>query len=49
MTVCTNDVALVDLGEDGRPAVIAKALRDAEALVAEMVELKHEWICLAAV
>lgn len=49
MTVCTNDVALVDLGEDGGPAVIAQALRDAEALVVEMVELEHEWICLAAV
>jgi len=49
MTVCTNDVALVDLGEDGRSAVIAKTLGDVEALVAEMIELKHEWIRLTAV
>ena len=49
MTVCTNHVALVDLGEDGGPAVIAQALRDTEALVTEVIELEYKWICLAAV
>jgi DNA-binding LacI/PurR family transcriptional regulator len=49
MTVCTNDLALADLGEHRLPAVIADAFGDVEALVAEMVELEHERIALAAV
>jgi hypothetical protein len=49
MTVCTNDVALVYLVEDALPIAIFEALRDAEPLVAQMVELKHHWVALAAV
>jgi hypothetical protein len=42
MTVCTNDVAFGDLGEDGLPGAVAQALRDVEALLSEMVELEDE-------
>src|ERR1700742_4687789 len=49
MTVCTNDVALGDLVEDRLPVTVAEALSDAEALVAQVVELEHERIALAAV
>ena len=49
MTVCTNDVALGDLVEDGLPVAVTEALCDAEALVAQVVELEHQRIALAAV
>jgi hypothetical protein len=49
MTVCTNDLALADLVEDRLPSVIAHAFGDVEALVAEMVELEHQRIGLAAI
>jgi hypothetical protein len=49
MTVCTNDVALGDLVEDRLPVAVAEALSDAEALIAQMVELEHQRIALAAV
>ena len=49
VTVCTNDVALVDLIEDRLPAVVPEALGDREGLVAQVIELEHEWIRLAAV
>ena len=49
MTVCTNDVALGDLVEHGLPVAVAQTLRDAEALVPEVVELQDERISLATV
>jgi hypothetical protein len=49
MTVCTNDVALGDLVEDVAPIAIANAFGELEALVAEVVELKHDRIALTAV
>jgi hypothetical protein len=49
MTVCTNDVALGNLVEDGRPGAVADALGDIEALELAMVELEDEWVGLAAV
>jgi len=47
MTVCTNDVALGDLVEDRLPVAVTEALSDAEALVAQVVELEHQRIALA--
>jgi hypothetical protein len=49
MTVCTNDLALVDLGEDIGPGTVSKALGYAEGLLAEVIELEHQWVRLAAV
>jgi hypothetical protein len=49
MTVCTNDVALGDLGENGLPGAVAQALRDVEALLSEMVELEDERVGLSAI
>ena len=49
VTVCTNDVALGYLVEDALPASLPEALSDAELLVPEMVELKHDGVCLTAV
>lgn len=49
VTVCTNHVALVDLIQDSLPAVVPQALGDDEALVAQVVELEHERVALAAV
>jgi hypothetical protein len=49
MTVCTNDLALCHLVEDALPLAISKTRRDAELLVAQMVELQDDRIGLAAV
>jgi hypothetical protein len=49
VTVCTNDVARGDLVQDGLPAAVAKSLRDLEPLFAEVVELEHDRVVLAAV
>ena len=49
VTVCTNDLALCNLVEDALPVSALKALGDAELLVPEVVELKHDRIGLAAV
>ncbi len=49
VTVCTNDLALVDLGEDDGPGAVAEALGNAEGLVGQMVELENQRIALAAV
>jgi hypothetical protein len=49
VTVCTNDLALVDLAENGLPFVCSEARRDLEVLVGEMIELQHDRIGLAAV
>ncbi len=49
MTVCTNDLASCNLVEDGLPGEVADALRDVEALVADMVELQDQRVSLAAV
>jgi hypothetical protein len=49
MTVCTNDLASCNLVEDRLPRQVADALRDIEALVANVVELKDQRVGLAAV
>jgi hypothetical protein len=49
MTVCTNDVALGNLVEDGLPVAVAETFGYAEALVPEVVELENQRIGLAAV
>lgn len=49
MTVCTNDVALGHLVEDALPSPVSKPLPDAEFLVSKVIELKDDWIALAAV
>ncbi len=49
MTVCTNDVAGVDLVENRLPATVAQTFGDVEVLVPEVVELEHERVSLAAV
>jgi hypothetical protein len=49
MTVCTNDLALVDLGEDSVPGAVSEALGYAEGLLSEVVELEDQWVRLAAV
>jgi hypothetical protein len=49
MTVCTNDVALCNLGEDRLPVAVPKSFGYAECLVAEVVELQHQRIALATV
>ena len=49
VTVCTNDVALGNLVEDGLPLAISEAFRDLEALVLSVVELEHDRIVLTAV
>jgi hypothetical protein len=49
MTVCTNDLALVDLGEDVGPGAVSEALGYAERLLPEMVELEDQGVRLAAV
>jgi hypothetical protein len=49
MTVCTNDLALCNLVEDALPIAVSEPIADAELLVPQMVELKHDRICLSAV
>jgi hypothetical protein len=49
VTVCTNDFALCNLVEHRLPIAIPDARGDTEDLVAEMVELEHARIGLAAV
>ena len=49
MTVCTTDVALRHLVEDGLPVAVAQAAGDVERLVLKMVELEDERISFAAV
>ncbi len=49
MTVCTNDVAGVDLVENRLPATVAQTCGDIEVLVPEVIELEHEWVGLATV
>jgi hypothetical protein len=49
MTVCTNDVALCNLVEHVVPIAISDASRDREFLVAQVVELQHDGIGLAAI
>jgi hypothetical protein len=44
MTVRTNHVALSHLVEHALPVAVAEPLRDAEQLVALMVELEHHGI-----
>jgi len=49
VTVCTNDLALVDLAEDRLPPVRPEGRRDFELLFCEVVELQHERVRFAAV
>lgn len=49
VTVCTNHVALCHLVEDALPFAVAKALPDAELLVAQVVELQDDRVSLSAV
>jgi hypothetical protein len=49
MTVCTNDLALCNLVKDALPIPVSDALGDVEFLVAEVTELKHDRVGLAAV
>ena len=49
MTVGTDYLALGDLVEYGLPTVAAQALGDVEALFAEVIELEHQRIALAAI
>jgi hypothetical protein len=49
VAIRADDLALLDLGQDSLPAAAAQALRDVEALVAQVIELQYEWIALAAV
>jgi hypothetical protein len=49
VTVCTNDLALVDLAKDILPVAGPKSGGDAELLGTEMIELQDDWIGLAAV
>jgi hypothetical protein len=49
MTVCTNDVAGVDLVENRLPPTVAQTCGDVEVLVPEVIELEHERVGLAAV
>jgi hypothetical protein len=49
MTVCTNHLANVDLGEHRLPAAVAQASGDVEVLMPKMVELQDERVGLATV
>jgi hypothetical protein len=49
VTICTNDLALGDLVEDGLPASPADARGDREFLVADVIELEDDRVGLAAV
>jgi hypothetical protein len=49
VTVCTNHLALCNLVEDALPAPVPKALANAEAFVAKVIELEHDGIRLPAV
>ena len=49
MTVCANDFALLDLGEDLGPRALAQASADIEILFPEVIELKDDRVAFAAV
>ena len=49
VTVCTNHLALCHLVEDALPIAVSNALRDAEFLVPQMVELQDDRVGLSAV
>jgi hypothetical protein len=49
VTVCTNDLALVDLTQDVRPSTRSQARRDGENLVGQVVELEHDRVRLSAI
>lgn len=49
VTVCTHHLALFYFGTDFGPRREAKPLHDVEELFAEVVELQHDWVCLAAI
>ena len=49
VTVCTNHLALCNLVEHALPLAVPQSGGDSEFLVAQMVELEHYGIGLAAV
>jgi hypothetical protein len=49
MTVCTNDLALVDLPKHVVPSATPQPRRDGELLVGEVIELQHDRVGLSAV
>jgi len=48
MAVRADDLAFLDLLDDGLPSVIEEVLADIETLVADVVELEHDGVRLPA-
>ncbi len=49
VTVCTNDLALVDLPQNRGPFACSESCRDAELLVSQVIELEDDGVALSAV